>query len=409
MSKGKWFKLGGHSGLILACAGSVAGIAASGMAEASDMPPIEFGGYIKLDVLASHFSDGAVGQNLARDFYVPGSTPVGGEAGHSYIDFSAKETRLWIKSSTVLGGFNIGAYIEGDFISGQNPQTAGSTTPDERITNAYNPALRRAFITVDNWLFGQDWSTFQNTGVLPETTDFIGPTDGTVFVRQPQIRYTHGGFQVAIENPETWAYANKASTASKTDDNVMPDLVLRYNLKSTLGDFSLAGLARQLKVQSPSAAGGITGADSSAFAWGGSLSGKIPLQFLPGDDVRFMFSGGRGVGRYLAIATIADSGIDATGNFKPVTAYNGFVAYHHEWAPQWHSNLILSALKGNGMTDDDIGATATARTETAAVNLFYYPVKTLSFGGEYRYGYRTDVAGDSGSLSRLQLSAKYMF
>lgn len=385
-----------------------------GLAQAADWPPVDFGGYVKLDVLYSHFGDGAVAQSTARDFYVPGSTPVAGPgaAPHSYLNFSAKETRLWLSSSTVVEGYKLGAYVEADFLSGQNPQTAGNTTPNATTTNAYNPALRRAFLTVDNWLFGQDWSTFQNAAVLPETADFIGVEDGTVFVRQPQIRYTLGGFQAAVENPETWAYTPKASgasTAAKTDDNVLPDLVLRYNLKSTFGDFSFAALGRQLKVQSPSSSGGITGADDTAYGWGGSLSGKLPVAFLPGDDVRFMVSGGRGIGRYLALSSIADAGVGTDGKFKPVMVYDGFVAYHHQWNPKWRSNLMLSALQGNEMADDNIGGNITKRTESVAANLFYSPVKNLSVGGEYRYGERTDVAGAKGSLDRVQFSAKYVF
>ncbi|MDR3419122.1 MAG: DcaP family trimeric outer membrane transporter [Nevskia sp.] len=384
------------------------------LAQASDFPPVDFGGYVKLDVLYSHFGNGPVAQGFARDFYVPGSTPVTtpGATGHSYLNFSAKETRLWLGTNTDVQGYKVGAYVEADFLSGQNPQTAGSTTPDARITNAYNPALRRAFITVDNWLFGQDWTTFQNVAALPETADFIGVEEGTVFVRQPQIRYTYGGFQASLENPETWAYtpATKgASTANKTDDNVLPDLVLRYNLKTGVGDFSVAGLGRQLKVQSPSAAGAITGADDTAFGYGGSLSGKMPLAFLPGDDVRFMFTAGRGLGRYVALATIADTGIDTSGKFKPVTTYNGFVAYHHQWSAKWRSNLMLSAIEGDAMGGDNIGGNATKRTESAAANLFYSPVKNLSVGGEYRYADRADVAGDRGRLNRLQFSAKYVF
>ncbi|MDR3419121.1 MAG: DcaP family trimeric outer membrane transporter [Nevskia sp.] len=364
---------------------------------------------MKLDTLYSHFSDDAVAQGFARDFYVPGSTPVSGKPGHSYFNFSAKETRLWLGSNTEVQGYKVGAYVEADFLSGQNPQTAGSTTPDARITNAYNPALRRAYITLDNWLFGQDWSTFQNVAVLPETADFIGPTEGTVFVRQPQIRYTYGGFQFAVENPETWAYAHGASTASKTDDAVLPDFVARYNLKSGFGDFSAAALARQLKVQSPSAASGIAGADDTAFAWAVSLAGKIPVQPLPGDDIRFMLNGGRGMGRYVALASVGDAGVDANGHFTPVTLYSGFVAYRHQWDPRWRSTLMLEALEGNNMANDSIGATATKRSESVAGNLFYSPFKNMNIGGEYRYGYRTDVAGANGSLSRFQFSVKYLF
>lgn len=385
-----------------------------GIAQAYDLPPVDFGGYVKLDVLYSRFSEGAVAQSTARDFYVPGTTPVAapGVAGHSYLDFSAKETRLWLSSSTTVEGYKIGAYLEADFMSGQNPQTAGNTTPNETTTNAYNPALRRAFLTIDNWLFGQDWSTFQNTAVLPETADFIGVEDGTVFVRQPQIRYTRGGFQAALENPETWTYtpqASGASTAVKTDDNVLPDLVLRYNLKSGFGDFSIAGLGRQLKVQNPSAAGGVSGAHDTAYGWGGSVSGKLPVALLPGDDVRLMVSGGRGLGRYIALSSIADAGIGTDGKFKQIMVYDGFVAYHHQWSPKWRSNLMLSALQGNDMAYKNIGGNASRRTESVAANLFYSPIRNLSIGGEYRYGQRTDVAGAKGGLDRVEFTAKYVF
>ena len=382
-----------------------------GIAQAYDLPPVDFGGYVKLDVLYSHFGDGAVAQGTPRDFYVPGATPVAGPgaAAHSYLNFSAKESRLWLSSNTTVEGYRVGAYLEADFMSGQNPQTAGNTTPNAITTNAYNPALRRAFLTVDNWLFGQDWSTFQNAAVLPETADFIGVEDGTVFVRQPPIRYTQGGFQAAIENPETWTYAPQAGTAVKTDDSVLPDVVLRYNLKSGFGDFSFAGLGRQLKVQSPSAAGGVAGAGDTAYGWGGSISGKLPVTVLPGDDVRFMVTGGRGLGRYIALSSIADAGLGANDKFKPVTAYNGFIAYHHQWTQKWRSNLMLSALQGNEMADDNIGGTATKRTEAVAGNLFYSPVKNLSIGAEYRYGRRSDVAGAKGSLDRVEFTAKYVF
>src|SRR6266849_5806311 len=195
--------------------------------------------------------------------------PVGAPACRSgrSVAVSAKETRLWLGTKTDFGEHKLGSYVEIDFISGQIPQTlvtspagATATTGSKVTTNAYNPALRRAYITFDShWLFGQDWSTFQNTAVLPDTIDFIGATEGTVFVRQPQVRFTYGGLQLAFESPETTVYPIGGAAAAKTDDNYVPDFVARYDLKTGLGDFAIAGVARMLKD-----ANSVGGADDNA-------------------------------------------------------------------------------------------------------------------------------------------------
>ncbi|KTF07689.1 porin [marine sediment metagenome] len=50
---------------------------------------------------------------------------------------------------------------------------------------------------------GQTWTTFMDVGSLPESLDFIGTTDGITFARQVMVRYTNGGLQLALENPES--------------------------------------------------------------------------------------------------------------------------------------------------------------------------------------------------------------
>ncbi len=373
---------------------------------------INLGGYVKLDTIYSRFSDGPVAQSTARDFYVPGGTPIFpiGASPHSYVDFSAKETRLWLGTKTDFGEHSLGSYVEIDFISGQIPQTlvvspagATATTGTKVSTNAYNPALRRAYITFDNhWLFGQDWSTFQNSAVLPDTIDFIGPTEGTIFVRQPQVRFTCGGLQLSVESAETTVYPFRGAAASKTDDNFVPDFVARYDLKTGFGDFALAGLARMLK-DSNTVGGAV---DDASFGWGGSLSGKIPV--LGKDDVRFMFTGGKGIGRYLALSAFGDAAVNSSNEIQTVWVLDGFVAYRHVWSEEWRSNVILSGITGLSL-DDILGGTATRRTASAAANLLFSPVTKLTLGAEFRFADRIEVTGNSGSLLRMQLSAKYYF
>ncbi len=106
-------------------------IGTSATAQAADAaaPPVNitWGGYVKLDLLLSRFSDAPVPQGTGRDFYVPNAIPVaaaGSEHARSYLDFHAKETRLFVRADGEFGGEKITAYVETDFISNQG--TLGS-------------------------------------------------------------------------------------------------------------------------------------------------------------------------------------------------------------------------------------------------------------------------------------------
>ncbi|WP_028008180.1 DcaP family trimeric outer membrane transporter [Solimonas flava] len=369
---------------------------------------VTIGGYVKLDVLASRFSDGEVGQGTARDFYVPSAIPVSGGSGesHSTLDLHAKETRLFIKTDTPVEGHKLGTLIEFDFISGQISPTinnAASGAGNENTTNAYNPALRRAYITFDNWLFGQDWTTFINLGAIPETLDFVAfPSEGTVFARQPQVRYTKGGFAIALENPQT-----TVAGVGATDDNIVPDVTARYGFKLGSAELNVAAVLRQLKIDNAAVAGppAVPARDDTAFGGGVSVSGKIPLGK---DDIRFMLTGGDGIGRYVALGTATDAVLDGT-DLSTVPVYAGYIAYRHPWTSQLRSSLAISGLSVDNDENLVNTATTTKTVYSAAVNLLYSPVKTLTLGAEFRHAHREVENGDDGNLDRLQFSAKYMF
>ena len=103
---------------------------------------------------------------------------------------------------------------EGDMVTtGTLLAEVENTTVDEAYaksaaTRARLNGLRRAYLQLDRWTIGQDWTTFQNPAVLPESTDYVGGAEGTVFVRQPLIRYSAPlgksvTLHVAAENPES--------------------------------------------------------------------------------------------------------------------------------------------------------------------------------------------------------------
>jgi len=209
---------------------------------------ITIGGFIRTVGMVSHYSSGEVsGASVGRDFYVPSATPVGSAKGATYTDITAKQTRFNFGLNTKVAGHTLTGMLEADF------QTS---TGDDRVTNAYEPRLRLAYVKFDNLTVGQDWTTFQYLGALPESADFLGPSEGTVFVRQALVRYSlplskNATLHLAAENPETDSMSVSAASGSAAitlhDTSHIPDFVARLNYKAPFGEFSIAGIGRQMR------------------------------------------------------------------------------------------------------------------------------------------------------------------
>jgi hypothetical protein len=360
---------------------------------------IKLGGFVKAETLVTDYADGDVGTGAsARDFYHPASTPVGGRSEDPEVDFHAKQTRLTLTATRpVEGGKSVTAYVEADF-------QASPGTGTEIATNAYNFAVRRATISYGAWLFGQDWTTFQNTAVLPETTDLIGITDGTVFVRQPQIRYTHAlgpktQLQVAIENPETTFTARTSTTITGADDDQLPDLVARVNHTIGKNQFALAGVVRRLSVEE-------AGVSREDMGWGISFSGKIAVGEK--DDIRFMLTGGEGISRYVGLGFRGDAALEGLNGLSPVGVIAGNVSYKHYWTAKTRST-IMYAFQDYDQEAALTSPTASDSSQSVAVNIFHTPTPGLDVGLEFRHAMRELFNGADGSLSRLHFIARQSF
>jgi hypothetical protein len=347
---------------------------------------VKVGGYVKLDALWSSFDDN-VDSGSAREFYVPGATPVSSGNSNNYFDMHAKQTRIHLGTDSTVGGKKLKSYIEIDFMT----QAAGN----ERVTNGYAPELRHAYVSYDKWLFGQTWSTFMNVAALPESVDFIGNTDGTVFVRQAQIRYSRGPWQFSIENPETTTPGPDAN-----DDNELPDFVARYNLEQKDLSLVFAGLLRQLTVNDGTI-------DDSNTGWGISVTGKY---MIGKNDIRFGLNTGGGLGRYLAINTSAGAAVDNNGKLEAIDSLGLFASYRHHWNQQYRSNFIYSMLDVDNNTNlTGIDSGTTKGTWSARANLMFDWVKNLTLGGELTLANREVESGANGDLTRLQFMAMYKF
>ena len=357
----------------------------------SDKPAFSYGGYIKADFMVSDFDDGEVaGDSLGRDFYVPAIVPIGGE-GSTNFDAHARQTRFNFGTSHQIGEHTLESFVELDFLT-----TAGGT---ERTTNNFSPRLRHAFVKWNNWLVGQTWNTFMDVATLPESVDFIGPASGTSFGRTPMVRYTSGGFAIALENPES-SVTPLGGGRIETDGNKLPELAARYTWKGDWGHFQLGGLLRQLEIDSN--AGGL---DDTETGWGLSASGKF---MLGRDDIRYMLFAGDGLGRQVALNFANGAALTDTGSLEAIGSVGGFVAYRHWWNQKWRSNVAFAYMEADNPVRFT-GEGVNKSTWNAQVNLFYSPVPPLSFGVEYLTAEREIESGATGQLNRFQFTTKYAF
>lgn len=343
-----------------------------------------FTGFIKHDMMMSRYSGGSVpGNSVLRDFYVPGAVPVGGSSSTTDFDTHIRESRFIF--NVLRPDQDLQAYLEFDF--------SANTGGDERLTNATSPNIRQAFLRWNSLLAGQAWTTFFNVGALPENLDFVGPAEGTIFIRQAQLRYTNGPWQFAIENPETTVTPYGGGGRIVTDTANVPDVVLRYNHTANWGHFSIAGLGRQLGIDGP-------GGTDRELAWALSLSGKFDIGR---NDLRWMLSGGPGIGRYLGLNTANEAVLDIDGSLNTIDALGGFVSYRHWWNSQWRSNFTVSAFRADNDTDLT-GMNVTRTAESAHANLIYQATPQLRFGLEYIHARRELESGADGNMNRLQFS-----
>ena len=314
----------------------------------SDEQKIKFGGYIKID---GRYVDGDIAY---RDFWIGSGTVLAEDV--SQFKMFANESRI----NTTYSNGDVTAFVEMDFFGGGG---------NEIISNSSHPRLRHAFIKYKDVLIGQTWTTFMNTSALAETADFAGPMVGEAFVRNNQVRYTNGNWQFAIENPESYG-------GDPTQD-VMPDIVAKYNFKGDWGNVSVAGLFRQLH----------TPMDNSETAFGVSVAGKIITTGK--DDFRFQIHTGN-VGRYVGVTAAQDIvGEEA----EESTSY--MVAYRHFWNDDTRSSVFYGNITTD-LTDAD-------RTHWG-VNLFKNYTSNLAIGVEVG---SFEMADQDAESTYVQFSAKY--
>jgi len=360
---------------------------------------VKLNGFIDLDLHVTGTSDGEISPTAVGgaglDFFLPSVTPVGdGSSGDDSIqtDFTAQSTRFAVSTTTPTDSGDINTHLEVDFLV--------SPGGNELVSNSFNPRLRRAYVDYRGFRVGQEWSTFQGLHAIPESASFYTPGESQVFVRQPIIRYTHGDYQIALENPQTFIQNAPDGSGAIGDDGFFPDLIGRYNLNGDFGIISISGILRQLALETESV-------DESALGIGLSVAGRVNVGDTQ-DDVRFSLQIGNGLGRYVALGLLRGAEFDAdSGDLDAIASIGGSATYRHVRGP-WSGNVGVSFIQLD-LDDTAANLDETENAQSAYVAVVRKVAPKLTVAAELLGGQRELVSGDDGTIGRFTFSVKQAF
>ncbi len=372
---------------------------------------IKLGGFIKVDGVYD-VKGGGIG-GTGTDFT---EIPLRGTpASRRAADFNAtaRQTQIALSSVTPTANFgDLKTYVSIDFY--------GGTNGNGLYTNSYAPRLFQAYVSADkvaggSVLVGQAWSTFMDLDSYPETLDLNGPV-GTVFIRQPMVRYVRdlgGGskFFLAAEAPyadfqgaNPFPVFSGGGAQSTNIRDPIPDFVAKYTYDATWGHIAVAGVARYINADTGGAI--VNGFNGNKGVLGGGFMGAATFKTVGKDTINFQGVGGPGIGRYLfgeddsggSAASLVNCGGVTACSLKTTTAYGGALSYQHYWTDKVRSNFVGGVAHYENEFPNNPAA-STKTIATAFANIIYSPVARTDVGLEFIYGSRSVLASPGPGIS----------
>ncbi|MDV2488559.1 DcaP family trimeric outer membrane transporter [Acinetobacter johnsonii] len=295
---------------------------------------------------------------------------------------TAKTTRLGLDFNTNVGGDNkLGGKVEVDF--------AGT-----------NEALRirHAYLTYNNWLFGQTTSNFLSNHA-PEMIDFATNVGGGTAARIPQVRY---GFNLS---PATKLFiaAEEGNSNSGSSDAAIKYSVPNLTAKLTQGFADGKG-----SVSARALVENYKSANDSDTGWG--LAAGVNYQVMDPLKLSADVSYVDGNSNYLYGSNSAYEVNTSNDKIAQNEAFGVQVGGTYKFNEKLRSTLAYGALFADDGTDyARINDAANEEVYQAWINFIYSPVKPLDLGVEYINGKRDTFAGNSYKDNRVGLMAKYSF
>lgn len=348
---------------------------------------LEFGGHVWQDVIY----DQREMENKAG--FNPSSMPTVSQRRSNESTFSAGPSKFYVKSFTPTEWGDLRTRIEYDMF-----QTDGSA--DFNLAHLWGE--------LGSFGAGQTFSNFMDIGVFPNTLEYWGP-NSMVFVRQPQIRYTHNlsdhsKIVVSMEDPGSdITLADGIAADGRTE---IPDTTLSYLTEGEWGHFKAAGMLRQISAEALDN----SGRKEDDMGWGLNLSGE--LKFGARDRIVAQLAFGEGIASYMndpccSVIGGNDGGVNEDGEMEAIEARGGFIYFDHWWSKRWSSSIGYSYAEIDPL-DVQVGQAYDNSTYTSA-NLIWYPFDPLKVGFEIIYGEVEDKAGSVSENTRYLSSVAFHF
>lgn len=293
---------------------------------------------------------------------------------------TAKTTRIGLDFNTPVGDAKVGGKVEVDF--------AGNGVNE-------NLRIRHAYLTYNNWLFGQTTSNFLSSHA-PEMIDFATNLGGGT-TRIPQVRYAYN----LAPTTKLLVAAEEGNSAGITGT------AIKYSLPV------------------------LTGKVTQSYAGGnGNASARVLVENYKDNNIRKDKTGwGIGVGTDFKVADPLKLFADASyvvGNSNYLYGSNAYsvvngdieqneftavqVGGTYKILPNLRSTLAYGALFADNGTDfAKANQSANEKVQQAWLNVIYSPAKPIDLGIEYINGKRETFAGQSYKDNRVGLMAKYNF
>ena len=292
---------------------------------------------------------------------------------------TAKTTRIGLDFDTPVGDAKVGGKVEVDF--------AGNGANE-------NLRIRHAYLTYNNWLFGQTTSNFL-AGHAPEMIDFNTNAGGGT-TRIPQVRYNYKF------GPSTQLFVS-AEEGNSTGDSIKYSLpVLTAKVVQGFADGRGSASGRVLVENYKSEK-----ADDNQTGWGVAAG----ADFKVADPLKLFADASYVVGNsnylYGSNSAYTVVGNDIEQNEFAAVQVGGT----YKILPNLRTTLAYGALFADDGTEyaKNNNKTANEKVQQAWLNVIYSPAKPIDLGVEYINGKRDTFGGDSYKDNRVGLMAKYNF
>lgn len=316
------------------------------------------------------------------------------KANKDRLDATVNTTRLGLDFNTNVNDAKVGGKVEIDFWN-----SSAASTGTSSVSNGAT-RIRHAYLTYNNWLFGQTTSSYLSLENQPEMLDFGAPIMGTT--RVPMVRYSDK------INSQTAYFVGLEQGAS---GNRLPTLTgkIKYDFDDKKGSVSGRALVEEVRARD-------VGDDETAFGWGLAFGANYNVT----DQISVYgdYAHTKGDNKIIGFSNAAYKADLNNSNDINLNEYDTVLAgITYKISPKLRSTLGYGAMFANSSDLKDSLITSGSKADTVQnkklqqgwLNVMYSPVKPITFGAEYVYGQRETYAGAKGIDNRVELMAKYDF